>query len=266
MVAQRSAAAEAADLLAASLTPDGLQPSDVLDGYRSWESGSGPVFWPAADRDLPVLGVGAPPPDVADPAQALSALLPGWQPASAWATSTAGVTLGGWRFASVQRDVARPGGVYLTALAVLLAGAGTQQVVWGLGNPARSVLNGGALVRLLHSLPPAGEVHGAALAGTWRNSSGYGVAEYEFAADGRFRRGLASDVTFGLQETTTGSTRTGGYRIVAGTLELTDDGGVRTYLGRLYDEYGYGAETPVHTLGLMPADTGDEVGYARVAG
>lgn len=266
MIARQSAAAEAADLLAGSLAPAGLEPTDVLDGYQSWETGSGPAFWPAADPDLPVLGLGAASAEAADPEHALSALLPGWQPASAWATTTTGLTLGGWRFASVQRDLARPGGAYLTAVAVVLAGAGTTQVVWGLGNPARSVLNGGALVRLLHSLPAAGDVAPGALAGTWRNSSDYGVAEYEFGADGRFRYGMAADVTFGVQRTTTASTRSGGYRIVDGALELAGDDGVRTWLGRVYDEFGYGAETPVRTLGLMPADTGDEIGYALVTG
>ena len=288
MVAEVPTAAQCADLLLAASRPDGVPDPLLLpsatpatgipvagvalggergttglpDGYGVLAGEAGDVYWPLGG-DGPVVGVEASPPAADDPDAVLAGLLPQWRPASAWTTTTSGVTAGGWRFVTLQRDLARGDG-YLTALAAVLAGGDARRVLWALGNPARTVLDGGAVVRVLHAQPVLGGFDPAVLVGTWRCTTGVGVLQHRFGADGTVESGTGAVVTLGPGEWTSAGVRRGTYKVADGALVLAyADAGVH-YLARVYDEWGYGAQTPVRTLGLMPETGGDEVDHALV--
>lgn len=264
-----SAMAWAADLHSRATVPAGERPSVTLPpGYRAVDVGDERILWPPADASLPVLGispVGDPP---GTPGQVLATLLPDWTAMSAWQPSSSGSTLSGWRFETVRGDYARPGpdgNSYVTALVMVLSGAGPARVLWALGNPARTILDGEPLLRVLHDLP-VGEASGTAalVVGTWRLSAGYGISQYTFRMDGTFERGTSITTSFGALGNTTSVTEPGHYEVSAGVLELSTATSSSACRARVFDELGYEAETPVRQLGLLPVEPGPEVSYAFV--
>ncbi len=262
------AMAWAADLLSRAAVPVGaaLEPA-IPAGYRELQVGDDQVFWPPPDPSLPVIGLS--PPTAGTPGLMLASLLPDWRSANAWQPTSSGRTLSGWRFESTRGDFGRPGpdgNTYVTALLMVLSGAGQERLLWALGNPARAILDGEPLLRVLHALPLAEATGTEAqlIVGTWRLSTGYGIGEYSFRADGGFERGFAATTTFGNLERTSSAANTGRFEVIAGVLELTAGAGTDRFLVRVFDELGYGAETPLRQLGLLPVAEGPEVTYALV--
>ena len=266
------AMAWAADLLGRAAVPVGELPSaSIPAGYREVRAGDERVFWPPADPSLPVVGLSPAP--VGDPTGTagtiLAALLPEWRSANAWQPTSSGRTLSGWRFDTSRGDFGRPGpdgSTYVAALLMVLACSGQERLLWALGSPARAILDGEPLLRVLHALPVADGTPSEAelILGTWRLTTGYGVSQYTFRADGSFERGMSATTTFGITEHTTSTAKPGRYEVTAGILELTSGDGGDSFRARVFDELGYGAETPLRQLGLLPVEPGPEVDYALV--
>ncbi len=265
------AMAWAADLISRATVPVGELPRTGMPaGYREVKVGDERTFWPPADPSLPVVGLSPVGDQEGSPGQILAAHLPDWRSANAWQPTTSGRTLSGWRFESSRGDFFRAGpdgSTYVAALAMVLAGTGEARLLWALGNPARAILDGEPLLRVLHDLPLAEATGNGAdlIVGTWRLSVGHGIAQYTFQADGSFERGTSVTTTLGVLERTSSSADRGRYDLAAGVLELTAADGAGRFRARVFDELGYGAETPLRQLGLLPVDPGPEVIYALVA-
>ena len=265
------AMAWAAELICQSTVPVGELPgSGIPAGYREVVIGEERVYWPPADPSLPVVGLSPVGEQEGNPSQILAAHLPDWRSSNAWQPTSAGRTLSGWRFETSRGDFFRPGpdgSTSVTALMMVLSAPGQTRLLWALGNPARAILDGEPLLRVLHDLPHAGATGSEAqlVVGTWRLSIGYGVGQYAFSADGSFEQGSSLTTTLGNLERTTSSVNAGRYDVAAGVLEITDADGEGRFLARVFDELGYGAETPLRQLGLLPVDPGPEVIYALVA-
>ena len=102
-----------------------------------------------------------------------------------------------------------------------------QNLIWGLGNPARCTLDDLAFARLFHSLGPRGWTsdHGKALSqqlkGTWRNSQSVGLTQYKFMPNGRYEFGIGTITRMGLFERTTSSVADGRDELREAELTVT---------------------------------------------
>ena len=242
-------------------------------GYRAQANGAGTVFVPEPPAPgSPVVGLApleaaqVPP----EPETLLPAALPCWRPVGAWSRTTAGTTGTGAGFRSWQADVQGPPGAEPAVLGVLLltlASGGSARLLWAVGNPAQAVLEGEPLLRILHAaaaeLPP-GEPPD--LRGAWLDHNAGGSVQYRFGAEGLLLRELVATTSFATSERTTTTSRDGDYRMAGGELLMRTGDAAERFQVRVFDEFGYGAQTPLRLLGLLPRGGGPELTYARVEG
>ena len=255
---------------------------EVPPAYVSKPEGRSIAFTPQqfTDRTPCVYGVSPARPSKgsleADARAAILEMLPGWRLKSDHYSAMRGVAADGWNYYWFRTDVQSAAPVdgsfqYLTAMTTAIPGAaGTTNIVWGFGPPARCQLDDLAFAQLFHSLRPHGWVSdgGKALArelvGTWRDVQTRGVAQYKFSAAGRYEFGIGTVTRFGLLETTASSVRAGRYRLSGGELTLASDRGeVSRYRVRIYDHYNSGGWRRAMSL-LKDGTDALDVQYFRI--
>jgi hypothetical protein len=213
----------------------------------------------------------------ADARAALLEALPGWQLKSDSYNAMRGFAGAGWPYFWYRTDVQRlVGGSYEYATAMTMAfpaGPGRVNIVWGVGNPARCLLDDLAFARLFHSLRPrgwnsdGGKALSRDLQGTWRNSQRVGIAQYKFLANGRYEFGIGTTTSTGLLERTSSSVSDGRYELRGSELIITPDRrdrGVSKYRVRIYDEFVLGRWTRAMSLLDENAKPALEVQYMRI--
>jgi hypothetical protein len=282
---------------AAATTPQGpgsrsVPPSDIeVDfdvprGYVSRRDGGMVVLTPTTiDEKTPcAYGVSPARPSTgmldADARAALLEVLSGWQLKSDSYNAMRGTAGAGWPYFWFRTDVQRlVGGSYEYATAMTMtfpAGPGRVNTVWGVGNPARCLLDDLAFARLFHSLRPrgwssdGGKALSRDLQGTWRNSQlagPVGIAQYRFLANGRYEFGIGTVTRMGLLERTSSSVSDGRYELRGAELTITPDRrdrGVSKYRVRIYDEFVLGRWTRAMSLLDEDAKPALEVQYMRI--
>jgi hypothetical protein len=256
---------------------------DAPPGYVSRRDGRMVVLTPTTvDEKTPcAYGVSPARPSKgmleADARTALLEALPGWQLKSDSYNAMRGVAGAGWRYFWFRTDVQRlVGGSYEYATAMTMAfpaGPGRVNIVWGVGNPARCLLDDLSFARLFHSLRPrgwnsdGGKALSRDLQGTWRNSQRVGIAQYKFLANGRYEFGIGTTTSTGLLERTSSSVSDGRYELRGAELTITPDRrdrGVSKYRVRIYDEFVLGRWTRAMSLLDENAKPALEVQYMRI--
>ncbi len=256
---------------------------DAPPGYVSQRNGRMVVLTPTTvDEKTPcAYGVSPARPSKgtleSDARAALLEALPGWQLKSDNYNAMRGVAGAGWLYFWFRTDVQRlVGGSYEYATAMTMAfpaGPGRVNIVWGVGNPARCLLDDLAFARLFHSLRPrgwssdGGKALSRELQGTWRNSQRVGIAQYKFMANGRYEFGIGTTTSTGLIERTSSSVSDGSYELRGAELTITPDRrdrGVSKYRVRIYDEFVLGRWTRAMSLLDENAKPALEAQYMRI--
>lgn len=213
----------------------------------------------------------------ADARAAILEALPGWSLKSDSYNAMRGVAGAGWPYFWFRTDVQKlVGGSYEYATAMTMAFPGAQgrvNIVWGVGNPARCLLDDLAFAHLFHSLRPrgwnsdGGKALSQELQGTWRNSQRLGIAQYKFMANGRYEFGIGTVTRTGLLERTSSSVSDGRYELRGAELTITPDRrdrGASKYRVRIYDEFILGRWTRAMSLLDENAKPALEAQYMRI--
>jgi hypothetical protein len=275
---------------AATTSKSGSVPADEIEvdfdappGYVARRDGRMVVLAPTTvDEKTPcAYGVSPARPSTgtleADARAAIIEALPGWQIKSDSYNAMRGAAGAGWPYFWFRTDVQRlVGGSYEYATAMTMAFPASQgrvNIVWGVGNPARCLLDDLSFARLFHSLRPRGwnSDGGKALSreiqGTWRNSQRVGIAQYKFMANGRYEFGIGTVTRMGLLERTSSSVSDGRYELRGSELTITPDRrdrGVSKYRVRIYDEFVLGRWTRAMSLLDENAKPALEAQYMRI--
>ena len=213
----------------------------------------------------------------ADARAAILEALPGWSLKSDSYNAMRGIAGAGWPYFWFRTDVQRlVGGSYEYAAAMTMAfpaGQGRVNIVWGVGNPARCLLDDLSFARLFHSLRPrgwnsdGGKALSRDLQGTWRNSQRAGIAQYKFMAGGRYEFGIGTVTRTGLLERTSSSASDGRYELRGAEITITPDRrdrGASKYRVRIYDEFVLGRWTRAMSLLDENAKPALEAQYMRI--
>ena len=226
---------------------------DVPAGYTSQRDGQAVVFKPAnLSRTTPcVYGISPARASTGnletDARAALLEPLPGWQIKSDHYNAMKGISGAGWPYYWFRTDVQQMSGgsmQYLTAMAMAFSsGPGRVSIFWGFGSTGVCSVDDQTFLRLFFSLRPrgwtsdGGKALGRELQGLWRDTQNAGMAQYQFASNGRYEYGLATSTTFGNLETRTGSVHDGRWEIRGSDLILTGGSRSGKYRVRIYDEF-----------------------------
>ncbi|MCI0387388.1 MAG: hypothetical protein MOB07_01280 [Acidobacteria bacterium] len=213
----------------------------------------------------------------ADARAAILEAMPGWEIKSDHYNAMRGVAGAGWPYFWFRTDVKKlVGGSYEYVTAMTMAfpgGQGKVNIVWGVGNPARRMLDDLAFAHLFHNLRPrgwnsdGGKALSRELQGMWRNSQRAGIAQYKFMADGRYEFGIGTVTRTGLLERTSSSVSDGRYELRGAELTITPDRrdrGASKYRVRIYDEFVLGRWTRAMSLLDENAKPALEAQYMRI--
>ena len=263
-------------------TPGGIEVDfDVPAGYSSVRDGVAVLLKPNnVNRTTPcVYGVSPARASSgnleADARAALLEPLPGWQIKSDHYNAMRGTAGSGWPYYWLRTDVQQMSGgsmQYLTAMAMAFpSGQGRVSIFWGFGAAGVCSVDDHTFVRLFFSLRPRGWTSdgGKGLArelrGLWRDTQSSGMAQYQFAPDGRYEYAMGTSTTFGNLETRTGSAGDGRWSLNGSELTLT---GRRSgkYRVRIYDEFLAGVWRRGMSLFNESTSPPLEVHYMRIEG
>jgi hypothetical protein len=256
---------------------------DVPSGYLSKRESGMIVFTPVTVNDQTPCLYGIAPAQnssgnlESDARGAFRDVVPGWQIKNDRYTAMKGIAAAGWPYYWFRTDVQRLAGSsyeYATAMTMAFPGtAGRTNILWGVGNPARCLLDDIAFARLFHSLRPRGWTSdgGKALAnaiqGTWRNSQNVGMAQYKFLPNGKYEYGIGTITRLGIFETTASSASDGRWELRGSELIITPNVRGRApikYRVRIYDEFVTGRWTRAMSLLDEASKPALEVQYMRV--
>ena len=209
----------------------------------------------------------------ADARAAILEPLPGWQIKSDHYNALRGTAGAGWPYYWLRTDVQQMSGgsmQYLTAMAMAFPGGqGRVSIFWGFGATGVCSVDDQTFLRLFYSLRPRGWTSdgGKALArdlrGLWRDTQSSGMAQYQFASDGRYEFAMGTSTTFGNLETRTGSAGDGRWSLNGSELALTGRRGGK-YRVRIYDEFLAGVWRRGMSLFSESTNPALEVHYMRI--